>query len=182
MVQLADPDLERVDKKTQNQFNTRLKELTSNNLSNGPFVKAYRIGPLFSGVGDWEMAPGNLASILDKSVRPTLRDASDPRLLETWDLQIEMERSLQSDRDRANPDSDFNRNRLPRLLWQRADDQYLIGGRTEGLQTMLSLIQGNPEHPDATKWISALSKLIEAETAAQTTPEVSEAPESDASD
>ncbi len=106
------------------------------------------------------MAPGNFEGILNTTVRPLLREKKDPRLLETWDLQIEVERGLAEDWNREQPESKLNSERLPRLTWARATDQLALGDRAGGLQSMLRVIQSNPSHPDQLKWIDQLSKEV----------------------
>ncbi len=166
----TNPDEARLNKDGYKQLKEWIKQLQDEPIEAGPFVKAYRIRPLFSGLTDWEMTPGNISSILDKTVRPVLREANDPRLIETWDLQIASERAVQGERNRDDPDSDFNRNQIPRLRWLRAKDQYAIGNKSEALQAMLSIIGASPEHPDNLSWIASLSELLDEATADQATP------------
>ncbi len=177
---INNPETDRLNDNEKKDLKERIKKLTDEPMDSAPFVRAYRIGPLFADLKDWEMTPGNLPSILDRTVRPILREKKDSRLVETWDLQISTERGLASDRDREDPDSGLNRNQIPRLEWAKANDQYAIGDRTTGLRTMVAILQANPEHPDATKWIDSLSGLLEKEAAqtGETAPGSPNAPES----
>ncbi|MGC1481193.1 MAG: hypothetical protein WA771_11855 [Chthoniobacterales bacterium] len=165
------PDDDRMQKDSKKQLRERIKSLTDEPLNKAPFVRAYNLGPLISGLKDWEMAPGKLNEMLNTTVRPILRTNEDPRLLETWDLQVEMTRGMASDWDRQQPESKLNSEQLPRLAWSKANDQIVLGDSAAAYQTMLRLIQTYPSHPDALKWIAQLSELVAP-------PETPAAPES----
>ncbi len=163
----SSPDYDRLERDEKKQLQERIKQLTEEPLSSAPFAKAYRIEPLFADLPGWEMAPGKLESILDKTIRPILRENQDARLTDTWDLQLEMEKNLLSDREREDPESDFNRKRLPRLNWSRANDRYVLDDRGGAMVEMLTLIRANPEHPDASKWVDRVGELLEKEVQSQ---------------
>ena len=155
-----EPDDSRMKDNEKKQLRERINALTEQPLASAPFSKAYNIAPLFDGLKNWEMAPGKLPEILNTTVRPILREKKDSRLLETWDMQMEMARSMASDWDREQPDSKLNSESLPNLAWQKAKDQIVLGDEAGGYKTMLQLIQSNPSHPNALKWIGELSNLV----------------------
>ncbi len=180
----AQPNDDRLEGNERKQLRERIKSLTEQPLPGGPFSRAYNLGPLFDGVKNWEMAPGNVEGILNTTVRPLLREKKDPRLLETWDLQIEVERGLAEDWEREQPESKLNSDRLPRLAWNRAKDQLAIGDRAGGLQAMLRIIQSNPSHPEQLKWIDQLSEEVApvAPTETPAAPEAQGAPPAQATE
>lgn len=100
----------------------------------------------------WEGAPGNLAGILEKNVRPHWRKTSDPRLIGTWDLQLEFEAARITEKGLDTAADRFNNHDRPRLLFARARDRAAIGQPNRAVADVMQLLRDYPVHPDAAKW------------------------------
>ncbi len=136
-------------------------ELLGRGVNQSVFEQVYRFGPDLREFPNWEMSPGNVVGILDKQIRPELRKNRDPRLIETWDLQIKFEQGLAVDDGRDMAVRNFEQVRLPALLWNKAQDVYAIGGTSEGMAMMLDIVRKYPTHPDLGPWVESLEAALQ---------------------
>ena len=65
----------------------------------------------------WEPKPGDLAGILEKNVRPLLREKKDPQLLQTWDMQLNIEAGRITEARSEYQIEKFNSSTRPTLLF-----------------------------------------------------------------
>ena len=121
---------------------------------------------------NWEKTPGNIDGIYTNIILPELRLAHDPSALEYWDLKYNREADAATRTQLAFDLEKFTSLRRPVLMWSRAEEMLLIGYKNRALREMLSVIRGNPLHPDAVTWIARLDQLLAppAEDAAPAAP------------
>jgi len=137
------------------------------------FVQWYGIQKLVSNLKDWEVIPGNIDGIYQNTLLPYYRQNKDPKALAIWDAKIQRESLQASSSNLAFKIEQFNKVRLPSLLWSRANDTLAIGLHNRGISEMLGLIKNNPEHPDLPAWISKLESLIVSDDSPAASPAAS---------
>lgn len=136
------------------------QQLIKQGVTNSIFVQWYGIQKMVSNLKDWEMAPGNVDGINQNTLLPYYRQNKDPKVLAIWDAKIQRESLAASNSTLAFKIDQFNKVRLPALLWNRANDAIAIGLRNRGIAEMLSLVKNYPDHPDLAAWISKLEEVI----------------------
>jgi len=118
----------------------------------------------------WESRPGALEGILNTNIRPIWRRTRDPRLLATWDLQLQTEERLATENQPARQAEIFARTAKPTLLFQRAQDLAVLGQPNRAIRETLQVVRQHPAHPDAPQWIDQLRQWLGAEPATASTP------------
>ena len=117
----------------------------------------------------WESRPGNVPGILEKNIRSVMRDKKDPQLIQTWDLEMNVEAArITAGRSEHKADQ-FNTVTRPRLQYKQAQDMILIGQPNRGLTSIIALVRANPWHPDFGIWVARIRELIKP-ASAQTSP------------
>ena len=150
----------------------RHHELLKRSIHESIFVKWYGIDHSLAGLvnadegEDWEMVPGNVDSIWQKTILPYFRANKDPRLITYWDRKIKEEVAAMSDAEKAFDVDQFNNVVKPNLLWMRAEDMMAIGLRNRGLTEMFAIMKGWPDHPEAARRISKLETVLTGTAAA----------------
>lgn len=124
------------------------------------FATYYQVGPYISGLQDWEMQSFNTEGIFQKTILPELRRAKDPRVLDYWDKRIQLEDPKFDRAQNSLAANRFNRIRKPALLWNRAEDELLLGDRTHAINDMLILAKTFSDHPDFEKWAARLEEIV----------------------
>ena len=109
---------------------------------------------------NFEHASGNYQSIMEKNIRGPLRAKNDPRIIQTWDLQIAQETALATDSNSRQQANAFNQTRLPDLLFRKAKDTAVIGQPNRALGQVMVLVRNYPENPSAQDWIDAARGLL----------------------
>jgi len=136
--------------------------LLNSSVGEGFVAKSLGVAGLIGNVSPWEQSAGNLSGILEQDLRPYLREKKNPRLLDTWDLEISFSQALAS----ANPDGKvvekFQREEYPRLLWRKAADLELLGMPNRALKQRIAVAQQFPQSPDFEAWMGEINKQIEA--------------------
>lgn len=125
------------------------------------FVRWLLLSDQLANLENWEMAPGNLDEIYQKTILPELRKQKDARLLDYWDIRIQMEATQAGNSQRAFDIDKFNQITKPKLLWNRASEMVVLGQKSKAAAEMMALIKGNPNHPDVGDWIGKLEKLAQ---------------------
>ncbi|MEI6034757.1 MAG: hypothetical protein WCS65_10825 [Verrucomicrobiae bacterium] len=118
----------------------------------------------------WEPKPGDLAGILEKNVRPLLREKKDPQLLQTWDMQLNIEAGRITEARSEYQIEKFNSSTRPTLLFKRAQDMVVLGQPNRGVAEMVAVLRANPSHPDFAAWLAAVRALL-SPPADQTSPQ-----------
>ena len=54
----------------------------------------------------------------------------------------------------------FNMIRRPTLLWDRAEDEIVLGDPGHAVADMLALLKAHPDHPDFDKWAARLTEVV----------------------
>jgi hypothetical protein len=134
------------------------------------FAKWYQAGDMLGGLKDWELVPGNIGGMYDKSIIPEMRRQKDPRLLTVWDERIQRESAAASGAQLQIESARFNEIRLPALQWERAQDMLLLGDRAKALNEMFGVIKQHPGHSQAETWLAALEALLNGNPAAEASP------------
>lgn len=175
------PNAER-DKQEQalnNQINEARKDLLDKSVADGVFAKWLRLGQWLPKADGWELAPGNLAGILEKDVRGQLREQKDAKLIDTWDMEMRLlaERATSGRLEFAA--TDFNTVTRPKLMFARANDMIIVGQKNRGVNEIYMLVKTYPQHPEFSKWVDRLRELLKkpepaaAVAPATTTPSTS---------
>ena len=129
-------------------------------LGESVFVRYFQIGPYLGAVDNWSDQPLDVDSIYQKTILPTLRDMKDPRVLDYWVAKIQTE-AAHFDKSTNNLAlNKFNNVRRPELLWNRAEDEEVIGQHDQAVADMLALAKAHPDHPDFDKWAARLTELV----------------------
>jgi hypothetical protein len=108
----------------------------------------------------WESIPGNVNGIYNAILLPEFRDTKDPRLMDYWDMML---RKNQESIFAGMPSFDERQKtqvERPIMLWNRAQDMYLIGLRNRAITEMYNLIKSYPQHTEAANWIKQLEGII----------------------
>jgi len=142
------------------------KELLNKPLQESVFAKASDLGQLLTNQKEWELSAGNIDGILEKNLRRILRKDKDPRLSDTWDMQIRVEQELAGKTQNDLAGATFASTRRPQLLWRKANDLVAIGQPVRGLSLMLETIRTNPSHPDIEGWVEAAKTLAKGQQTA----------------
>lgn len=113
---------------------------------------------------NWSPQAGNLDDILDKNVRSVWREEQDPRLLSTWDLQIQM---AEDDAKSQPSTADKFAISKPKLLFSRARDMATLGQPNRAATEIFLIAQSNPNHPDFSQWVSEVKKILSPATSSE---------------
>jgi len=153
-----------------------LDELLKKSVVEGVFSDWLRLKDHIGKVEHWEMAAGNADGIYNQSVLPILREKKDPQLLKYWDARIERATAKATNSDRTFDAEKFSTVQLPRLHWQRSEDEIILGMTARAVSDMLGVLKANPGHPDAETWIKQLTGIVEKTTLPAAAAETGEAP------
>ena len=150
-----------------------IKSLIDRSINESVFTKSMFLTAWLPKGKNWELSPGNLEGILEKNVRPLLREEKSPQLIETWDLLMK----FQADRTTMGrlefSAETYNTVTQPRLLLSRANDMILIGQKNQGCTEILKLIRTYPQHPDFSQWVTQLREILKRPTP-ESTPAATE--------
>lgn len=135
------------------------KDLLNKPLSDSVFAKSSQTSDVVSKLKDWELVAGNIEGILDKNVRRLMRKSNDPRVIDTWDLQLELEQMMAEKSGSDLRIQNFATTRRPTLLWRKANEYVTIGQPVRGLSGMIEIIRANPNHPDMPVWLETATAL-----------------------
>lgn len=136
------------------------QELVNKGVDGGIFVQWYGVSKMFADLKEWELCPGNVDGMYEKTLIPYYRLNKDPRVIAYWDSKIQQEGQNAANTNLSFKIDQFNMVRRPQLLWKRAQDLLLIGLRNRALNEMIALIKNYPDHPDFPNWISTLEGLL----------------------
>ena len=129
-------------------------------LGDNVFVRYFQIGPYLAAVDNWSDQPFDVDSIYQKAILPTLRDMKDPRVLDYWMTKLQIEAAFIDKSSNNLAVNKFNNVRRPELLWNRAEDEEVIGQHNQAVADMLALARAHPDHPDFDKWAARLTELV----------------------
>ena len=129
-------------------------------LGESVFVPYFQIGPYINGLKDWSDRPFDVDSIYDKTIFPELRAEKNPRLFDCWKDRIQLETTRASAGQNPLAVNKFNNVRLPTLLWERAEDEFVFGLTNQAVGDMLGLIKAHPDHPDFDHWVARLTEIV----------------------
>ena len=147
-------------------------ELLTKSLAESVFVKWLRLGSWLPKAEDWELAPGNISGILEKDVRPFLRKAKNPQLIETWEFEMKVLADRITFGRLEHQAEEFNTVTRPRLQFSRASDMVEIGQKNRAATEIYTMIKTYPQHPDFGKWVQSLREMLKpAEPAPAASPE-----------
>jgi len=149
-------------------------ELLNKSLTESVFVKWLRLGSWLPAADSWELTPGNISGILEKDVRPSLRKAKNPQLLETWEFEMKVLADRITFGRLEHQAEEFNTVTRPRLQFSRASDMEEIGQKNRAASEIYTMIKTYPQHPDFGKWMQGLREMLKI---AGPAPEPEAAPE-----
>ncbi len=147
-----------------------VRNLLSRPVGQSVIAQYLGIAPFLPEDKSWEASPGNVNGILEKNIRPALREAKDPALLQTWELQLKYEADRVTQDRSAHQIEQFNSVNRPRLIFQRAKDMALLGQPNRALNEMVGLVRANPTHPDFAAWVAEIRKGLSTPATPETSP------------
>ena len=109
---------------------------------------------------DFEQSAGNYQEIMEKNIRGPLRAKKDPRIFQTWDVQIAQETAIATESNSKQRADTFNQTRLPDLLFRKAQDTAAIGQPHRALGEVMVLVRNYPENPSIRDWIDTARELL----------------------
>jgi len=112
----------------------------------------------------WENSPGNVAGILAQNVRPYLKYQRDPRLLMTWDMEIEMLKKKLEGTERSYDVAQIEEVHLPALQYKKALDAVEIQRVDDGIAMIFELIRTHPHHPQFQTWVKKARLILDPPT------------------
>ncbi len=140
------------------------KELLQQPIGQSYFAQWLNLEQWLPEGGVWESNPGEVTGILEKNIRPLLREKKDPAILQTWDLQLKIEAARITEGRSDLQIGKFNTITRPTLQFNQAQDMVLVGQLNSGVNKMFALVRENPTHPDFASWVSTLRELLQAQT------------------
>lgn len=144
------------------------RSLLNKPLDSSVIAQWLRLADWLPGDQDFCRTPGDVTGILDKNIRPYLRKAKDPRLIETWDLQIKVEADRATKTRSEHKAEQFNNVTCPKLLFQKAQDMIAIGQPNRAVLEIVTLVRTHPEHPDFPKWVETIRGMVKPPAPAPT--------------
>ena len=109
---------------------------------------------------DFAPSAGNYQSIMEKNIRRSLKAMKDPRIIQTWDMQIAMETATATESNSKQQADAFNQIRLPYLLFSKAKDTAAIGQPNRALGEVMVLVGNYPQNPSMKDWITTARGLL----------------------
>ncbi len=137
-----------------------IKDLLNKGINESVFTKWLRLGPWLPTGKDWEANPGSLPGILEKNVRIALREEKSPKVIDTWDFEMQYEADRVTTGRLAHAADSFNTVNRPKMQFSRANDLILIGQKNRGTTEILALVRAYPQHPDFGTWVARLKQLV----------------------
>lgn len=131
------------------------------------FSRAYLLDDYMT-LQEWEYTPLNIGGIYGSVIFPYYKLEKPTELGVQWDARINTELALRKALLSESEYAIYLGEENPRLQWQKQND-LLAGGinSVNALAEMLKIIQGNPNHPDASSWLGSFKQIMEK---AQGTP------------
>lgn len=127
----------------------------------GVLAKLWELAPFLPDLRNWEFVPGNAEGILDKNIRPFLREQKDSRLVETWDWQMKFEESQFKPRDRSHAVEMFQTRRIPDLKMRQAADRAALGDPVQAARQGVEVLTQFPAHPGFDDWVASVRGWLE---------------------
>jgi hypothetical protein len=163
-------DLIAADSVFKDGFPDEARGLLAKPLDASVIAQWLRLGDWLPGDQDFCKTAGDVTGILDKNIRPYLRKAKDPRLLETWDLQMKIEADRISTGRSEHKADRFNNVTAPKLRFQKAQDMIAIGQPNRAVIEMVALVRAHPDHPEFPKWIETIRGTVKPVATVPPTP------------
>ena len=105
---------------------------------------------------NWDLRAGDISGILEKNVRPFLREQKNPQLIETWDLEMQLQADLVTAGQLDYDADQFNTVTRPTMQFSKASDYSALGMNNRAINEIYSLIKAYPQHPDFPKWVQSI--------------------------
>lgn len=117
---------------------------------------------------DWPESLADTATIYDGFLLPYLRKKKDTASIDRlWAGRIAKHRGRAKTRleqKHIAESKDIIEKTIPPFLWGRAKDKFLYGDKSAGSGEMVSVIEKNLSHPEASSWLGQLSSLLDSGT------------------
>lgn len=152
------------------------KELFEKPITDSVFSTWLRLAPWFPKGDNWEMTAGNTTGILEKNVRPILRQAKNPQVIDTWEFEMKVLADRATGSRLEHQMTEFNTVVRPRLQLGRANDMAELGQKNRAIGEIYSMIKTYPQHADFSKWVQRLRELAKSATPAATPADAAATP------
>lgn len=135
------------------------RDLLRRPITNSIFVRWLGLERMLQGVQDWEMSPGDIDGIYQKSLLPWMRERGDQRVFQYWDERLRTARE-QVDGGTEFAHEQFRYVEAPRILWNRAQEYLHFNQPGRAISAMFSIMQDYPQHPDFNAWYGQVEELL----------------------
>lgn len=137
-------------------------ELLDKPLRSSLFVRWMRLENYLPKAESWELTPGNISGLLDKNIRPAMREAKDPKLIDTWAFEIKVLADRVTFGQLEHRANEFNTITRPKFQFARANDMEAVGQKNRAINEIYSMVKTYPQHPDFETWVSHLRTLLKS--------------------
>ena len=126
------------------------------------FAEVYELNQSLQGLSNWSFTPADIGSVYRNTVFPYVRENNPEMLSAAWDRRIGLEKRLTEITQEDNPIAleKFEEERLPRLLWEKAEDIYKNTSEQQGALAMIKLLQTHSDHPSISGWLNSFRNLL----------------------
>ena len=119
-----------------------------------------QVSPLLTKGEEWELIPGNIDGIFEKSVLPYWRENKSPYLVDYWDRKIADEAADSEESGLESSAGKFNLLRRPSLMWSRAQEYIVLGQSNRAYNEMFAILKAYPSHPQFATWANTLKEKL----------------------
>ncbi len=130
------------------------------------FAQAYRLeDTLKLNDKNWELAPGRIDSIFDKTIMPFYRAMDDvEKLEEAWAMRLGAVKKRAESLETAEAKKQYVEVEYPRLQWKRDLDIYKVARTDARLMGLVKHIKDHIHHAESGTWIDDVMGLLEGMT------------------
>ena len=148
--------------------------LLKQSLNDSAVVHFLQISDLLPDGKDFAGSAENYEQIMEKNIHVSLRAKNDPRLLGTWDQQMNFEATKATASGSQQQADEFNKTKLPDLLFKKTQDMAVIGQSNRALVSVMEIIHRYPTNPNMRQWVdfarAIASKVVVATPAPAAIP------------
>lgn len=142
------------------------RKLLATPIKDSVIVKANSLQALIKDLPDWEQVPGNLDGIFEKNILAPLRAAKDPRILDAWQVRMDLGDKTISAQKLTSGKIDFAQVQMPNWRFARAEDLLVLNRKDEAINEMYGLLKAYPSHPALEKWGQRLLQILKPDAPA----------------
>ncbi len=142
------------------------KSWMQKSVASSEIAKAYNLDSYLP-EENWELVPGNADGMYEKTLLPLMREQKSPYLISYWDNRIARKQKELSDIDGTFQKENILNNEIPTMMWQRANEYYIIDRPAAAVQAKFSIVNQYRAHDSFDKWVEELQADLLALKAGQ---------------